>query len=171
MEIDYDVAVAALRRTPAAVRGLLDGVGTEWLEADEGPDTWTVDGTLAHIVHIEPLWMDRLRHVSEHADSSPFPLVDRTDHLATVGDRSAAQLIDEFESLRVESLRELGDLDFDPVRPGIHAELGPVRMGQLLAAWVTHDHNHIGQMVKAMAKQYRDAIGPWRRFLPIVDAE
>lgn len=44
-------------------------------------------------------------------------------------------------------------------------------MGNLLAAWVTHDHNHIGQIVKAMAKRYRSEIGPWRAFLPIVDAE
>ena len=30
--------------------------------------------------------------------------------------------------------------------------------------------NHTGQIVKAMAKQYRSAIGPWREFLAIVDA-
>jgi len=26
------------------------------------------------------------------------------------------------------------------------------------------------QIVKTMAKQYKDAIGPWREFLPVVDA-
>lgn len=41
---------------------------------------------------------------------------------------------------------------------------------QLLATWVVHDLNHLGQIVKAMAKQYTDAVGPWRAFLPIIDA-
>ena len=26
-----------------------------------------------------------------------------------------------------------------------------------------------GQIVQTLAKQYREAIGPWRRFVPIVD--
>ena len=47
---------------------------------------------------------------------------------------------------------------------------GEVTLGQLLATWTVHDLNHLGQIVKTMAKQYTDAIGPWREFLPIVDA-
>lgn len=100
-----------------------------------------------------------------------FPLVDRTDHMEFFGDHTVGELLDAFESRRSASLAALGSLDFDAERPGLHADLGPVRMGNLLAAWVTHDHNHIGQIVKAMAKQYRETIGPWRRFLPIVDAD
>jgi hypothetical protein len=44
--------------------------------------------------------------------------------------------------------------------------------GKLLATWVVHDLNHTGQIVKTMAKAYADAdaVGPWREFLPIVDA-
>jgi hypothetical protein len=33
-----------------------------------------------------------------------------------------------------------------------------------------HDLNHLGQIVKTMAKQYTGAVGPWREVLPIVDA-
>ena len=32
-----------------------------------------------------------------------------------------------------------------------------------------HDLNHQTQIVKTLAKRYREAIGPWRRFLPVVD--
>jgi hypothetical protein len=45
-----------------------------------------------------------------------------------------------------------------------------VTLGQLLATWVVHDLNHTGQIVKAMAKQYTDAVGPWRENLAIIDA-
>jgi hypothetical protein len=32
-----------------------------------------------------------------------------------------------------------------------------------------HDLNQLGQIVRVMAKQYTDAVGPWRAFLPIID--
>ena len=41
---------------------------------------------------------------------------------------------------------------------------------QLLATWTVHDLNHVNQIVKTMAKQYGDAVGPWRAFLPLLDA-
>jgi len=48
--------------------------------------------------------------------------------------------------------------------------LPKARKDLIKKAWTTHDLNHLGQIVKTMAKQYREAIGPWRRFLAIVDA-
>jgi len=30
--------------------------------------------------------------------------------------------------------------------------------------------NHFNQIVKTMAKQYAEAVGPWRAFLPVLDA-
>jgi hypothetical protein len=39
-----------------------------------------------------------------------------------------------------------------------------VTLGQLLATWVAHDLNNFGQIVKTMAKQYTQAVGPWREF-------
>ena len=38
-----------------------------------------------------------------------------------------------------------------------------------LATWVVHDLNHLNQIVKTMAKDYTDAVGPWREFLPVLD--
>jgi hypothetical protein len=52
---------------------------------------------------------------------------------------------------------------------GEHPELGPVTLRNLLATWVAHDLNHLGQIARVMAKQYRDAVGPWRQYLPIMD--
>jgi len=34
---------------------------------------------------------------------------------------------------------------------------------------VVHDLGHIRQIVRVMAKQYREAIGPWTAYLTIVD--
>jgi len=53
----------------------------------------------------------------------------------------------------------------------VHPSLGPVSLGQLIATWAVHDLNHLGQITEAMAKRYRDEIGPWRAYLPIVNRE
>ena len=55
-------------------------------------------------------------------------------------------------------------------RRGVHPTFGEVTLRQLLATWVVHDLNHLGQIVKTMAKQYTTAVGAWRQLLPIVDA-
>jgi hypothetical protein len=44
-----------------------------------------------------------------------------------------------------------------------------VTLGQLLATWVAHDLTHLGQLARVMAKRYREAVGPWRAFLPLLD--
>ena len=34
---------------------------------------------------------------------------------------------------------------------------------------VVHDLGHIAQIARVMAKQHREAVGPWRAYLPILD--
>lgn len=52
---------------------------------------------------------------------------------------------------------------------GEHPALGRVTLRQLLASWVAHDLGHISQAYRVMAKQFRDAVGPWRAYLTIMD--
>ena len=52
---------------------------------------------------------------------------------------------------------------------GSHPALGAVTLSQLLSAWVVHDLGHIRQIVRVMAKQYREEIGPWKAYLSIVN--
>ncbi len=44
----------------------------------------------------------------------------------------------------------------------------PALVALLLAAWVVHDLGHIAQIARVMAKQYRDEVGPWVPFLPVL---
>lgn len=41
-------------------------------------------------------------------------------------------------------------------------------LGNHLAAWVVHDLGHIEQVVRTMACEYRDAVGPWRAYTSIL---
>ncbi len=68
-------------------------------------------------------------------------------------------------------MQQLDQLNLTPElleKRGKHPELGIVTLGELLAAWVVHDLGHIGQIVRVMSKQYGEAVGPWRAYLPIL---
>jgi len=52
---------------------------------------------------------------------------------------------------------------------GEHPVFGAVTLRQLLATWTAHDVGHLAQISRVMAMQYRDAVGPWRAYLPIMD--
>ena len=56
----------------------------------------------------------------------------------------------------------------DLERRGLHPELGEVTLRQLLATWVVHDLDHIGQIARTMAKVYTNAVGPWTAYLSIL---
>ena len=54
-------------------------------------------------------------------------------------------------------------------KKGIHPAFGEVTLRQLLAAWVAHDLNHIHQISRVMAKQYKEEIGPWTKYISVVN--
>jgi hypothetical protein len=41
-------------------------------------------------------------------------------------------------------------------------------MAQLIATWATHDLAHIVQIARTMAKQYHATVGPWKKYLSVL---
>jgi hypothetical protein len=81
------------------------------------------------------------------------------------------QLLAEFDTLRQQSVRQLREMDLSDQqldREGTHPALGRVTLRNLLATWVVHDLNHIHQIAKSMAYQYRNEVGAWREYLTIL---
>jgi hypothetical protein len=166
-------AVAVLERTPAALRGMLDGLSDDWLLANEGPDTFSPRDVIGHLIHGEETdWVPRLRIILEHGEAVPFTPFDRfAFRTASVG-HSTSALLERFAGLRHESLDAVAAMRLagaDLARTGTHPGLGRVTLGQLLAAWVVHDLGHVKQVARVMAGQYREAVGPWREYLTILD--
>lgn len=166
-------AIAVLERAPAAYRSLLGGLPEPWLFTAEGPGTWSPYDIVGHLIHGERTdWMVRVRHILAHGDAVPFLPFDREAMLAEPQGNTIAELLDTFEKLRSENLTALSALrltEADLARPGLHPALGRVTLGQLLATWVAHDLNHLAQVSRVMGKRYRDLVGPWREYLPMLD--
>lgn len=167
----FDEATAMLRRTPAALDAWLRDLPDAWLTANEGPDTWSAEVVLGHLIEGELHdWMPRVRHLLEHGEAAPFPPFDRFSQLRREP-RDVATLLDEFATVRARSLEELAALDLHEehlARTGRHPEFGVVTLGQHLATWVAHDLSHTAQIARVMAGRYRDAVGPWRAYLRVL---
>jgi uncharacterized damage-inducible protein DinB len=161
-----------LRRTPSTLNLLLQDLSEPWLMTNEGPDTWSPYDVVGHLIHGEKTdWIPRARIILEHGESRAFTPFNREAMFKESKDKSINELLDTFTRLRAESLRELDELNLTPElleKRGVHPELGGVTLSQLLATWVVHDLSHIGQIVRVMSKQYSEAVGPWKAYLPIV---
>jgi hypothetical protein len=164
--------IAVLERTPAVFRALLSGLPEAWLRADEGPETFTPFDNLGHLIHGERAdWIPRARIILTQGTNRTFDRYDRFAQNRESRGKSVAQLLAEFDELRagnIATLRGWNLTDHQLALQGNHPELGKVSLRQLLATWVTHDLGHIAQTVRVMAKRYREEIGPWKQYLPIV---
>jgi len=81
-------------------------------------------------------------------------------------------LLSRFRAARAASLAELASLQLkegDLQRRGRHPEFGEVTLEQLIATWVAHDLTHVAQVSEVLARHFRDAVGPWRAYLPALD--
>ena len=166
-----DEVVAILERTPASLTALLLGLPERWTTATEGPQTWSPYDVIGHLIHGERTdWMVRARHILA-VKTEPFEPFDRTAQLRESQGKDLTDLLIAFTQLRRENVAALVALnltDADMSKRGQHPELGEVTLGQLLATWVVHDLDHVGQIARTMAKVYGQTVGPWREYLSIL---
>jgi len=172
MEHKLHDTVSLLRRTPAALNALLRDLPDTWTHRNEGENSWSPYEIVAHLIDAERTnWIPRARMVLQLGEAQAFPSFDRGGHIRESEGKSLGQLLDEFARVRSESLDELRALNLRPQdfeRRGLHPALGAVTLSQLLATWATHDLTHLHQISRVMAYQYREAVGPWSKFLGVL---
>ena len=172
MKYQLAEATQILERTPGVVRAMLQGLSDTWLLSNEGSDTWTPRDVLAHLVGLErAAWIPRVRHLLEFGEGRPFEPIDRTAEIIASRSKSIAFLLDEFTFLRRDSLQVLSTLRLSPrqlEQTSVHPDFGVVRLNDLLATWVVHDLSHTAQIVRVMAAQYREEVGPWVKYLRVI---
>jgi uncharacterized damage-inducible protein DinB len=172
MEFDLDEAVALLSRTPMVLKAMLAGLPPEWTRNNEGPETWSPYDVVGHLIHGERAdWIPRARIILEDGEARPFDPFDRFAQFTESQGKTLEELLAEFAALRERNLDALCELRISAAeleKTGQHPALGRVRLKELLATWVTHDLDHIGQIARTMAKQYTREVGPWKAYISIL---
>lgn len=173
MSFELAEAIALLERTPAALQALLGGLPEPWIVADEGPETFSAFDNVGHLIQGERAdWIPRARIILAQGANRRFEPFDRFAQKRESQGKSLAELLDEFARLRAENLAVLRGwrlTERELALEGEHPGLGRVTLRQLLATWVAHDLGHVAQTSRVMAKRYREAVGPWRAYLPVLE--
>lgn len=167
-------SIDILRRTPATLNALLKGVDPAWDQKTEGAGTFSPFDVVGHLIDGEETdWLHRVRLILEQGPEAVFEPYDRFRHQQRNSDRSLDSLLDEFESLRAANVDELSSLSLDAAdldRKGRHPDFGEVSLRQLIASWVVHDLGHIAQITRVMSGRYKEEVGPWHAYLPVLHA-
>ena len=165
--------IEVLERTPAVLNALLAGLSDDWVTANEGTDTFSPFDVLGHLIHGERTdWIPRARIILAQGPDPRFEPYDRFAQVRESQGKSLPELLVAFAGLRAENITALRAMELSERElelTGEHPELGAVTLRQLLATWVAHDLGHIAQVARVMAKRYRGEVGPWRKYLPVLD--
>jgi hypothetical protein len=173
MHFQLEQATEILRCTPATLNSLLRELSGDWVLNNEGPQTWSPFDVVGHLIHGEETdWIPRARIILEHGPNRAFVPFDRFAMFEKSKGKSLGDLLIRFETLRRDNLQELEQMKLTPEslnKQGTHPELGVVTLSELLSSWVVHDLGHIAQIVRVIAKQYTEAVGPWRAYLSVLN--
>src|SRR5213593_2165827 len=75
MDFDLDLAIEVLRRSPATLRALLDGLSEHWVRGTEGPETFSPFDVVGHLIdgedRLDPAGADHSRERTR----SPLPAI------------------------------------------------------------------------------------------------
>jgi hypothetical protein len=173
MNYTFGQGLPILMNTPTAIRSLAEELGDNVTHASEGPDTWSFYEILGHLIHCEESdWMPRLQIILSKTGSKKFSPFDRLGFVEKCKGISLEDLLIRFTSRRAHNLNRLRKIQLTQTAlesTGIHPKFGPVTASQLLCAWVAHDLNHLSQMSRVLAHQWKDSVGPWKEFMPILE--
>jgi len=172
MHFQVSQAIEVLRNTPGVLRAILNEASELWIVNNYGESTFSPFDVVGHLIHGEKAdWIPRARIILQHGESRPFEPFDRYAMHEDSKGKTIAELLDEFEACRLANIDALIAMNLTARQlalRGTHPALGSVTLRELLATWVAHDLNHIAQICKAMAFQYRDQVGPWLAYISIL---
>jgi hypothetical protein len=172
MKFSMERSLEVLERTPTVLNQLLSGLSPEWTHQNEGGDTWTAYDVIGHLIHGDKTdWLPRVELILSNNTNKKFATFDRFAQFENSKGKSLAELLQEFALLRKECTGQLRMLNIsgdDLLKTGIHPHFGEVTLSQLLSTWVVHDLDHISQIARVMAKQYKQEVGPWIEYLKVL---
>jgi uncharacterized damage-inducible protein DinB len=173
MNYQIEQAIEILEQTPDTLSNLLGNLSNDWIRNNEGNNTWNPFDIVGHLIHGEETdWITRTKIILNNKGDKKFQPFDRFAQNERFKDKSLQELLMLFKNLRKKNIRFIKQLELEESmleKTGVHPEFGEVKLRELLATWVVHDLNHIGQIVRVISKQYSNEVGPFKKYLPILN--
>ncbi|HXG32487.1 MAG TPA: DinB family protein [Bryobacteraceae bacterium] len=158
MSSDVEALLERFRRGPDVVAVAITGAAGAELDFVPAPGKWSIRQVLCHLADSELVGAVRFRMVI--AEDNPTLGAYNQELWAARLDysrRKISQALETFRRTRAENyelLRALPEGAFE--RPAVHAELGPLRLRDLLRIYAEHAENHARQL-QSIREQYKQA--------------
>uniref|UniRef100_UPI0030C7F098 DinB family protein n=1 Tax=Yeosuana marina TaxID=1565536 RepID=UPI0030C7F098 len=147
-------------------------ISDEWTLHNEGGETWSVFDVIGHLIHGEKTdWIPRIEIILSENPNKTFVSFNRFAQFQESNGKTLPQLLDEFKQLRQQNLEFFNQKNISIKElelKGIHPVFGKVTLSELISTWTVHDLNHLAQISRIMAKQYKNEVGPWLEYLRIL---
>jgi uncharacterized damage-inducible protein DinB len=157
-------ASALLTTTPKRWMNLVESLSTELVTQPPAPGEWSALECLLHIIDAERgIFPVRIKAL---LNGQSFPAFFPDTEGSKLDEQpNPLDLVAEFARLRTENLSLLATITpMDLAKPGVHPELGPVTLGEIVHQWVAHDFNHTIQAERALMQPFIQGCKPWREY-------
>ena len=172
MKFSLQQSLLILERTPFILKKLLSGLDEDWILSNEGPDTWSPFDVICHLLHGDRTdWLVRVKIILGPEPKPDFKPFDRFAQYEESRGKALETLLNDFEQVRKINLEELKSFNLqesDLSKTGVHPKFGTVTLKNLIATWAIHDLSHLSQISRVMARQYKEEVGPWLEYMPIL---
>jgi hypothetical protein len=172
MKYNLKNSIYILEQTPGILEFLLKDCPEDLFMKNEGDDSWSPYDIVGHLIHGEKTdWIERMEIILSDGPDKTFQPFDRFAQFTDSKGKNISQLLNEFSMLRrrnVSILQSKSLSEEDLQKKGIHPAFGEVNLEQLLSTWTVHDLNHLSQIMRVMAHQYKTNVGPWSAYLPLL---
>lgn len=142
-----------LRENAARIQALVAGIGPEQARWKPSPDAWSILEVINHLCDEEREDFRVRLDLILHRPDAPWPPIDPEGwvHERGYNERDLATSLADFLAERERSLAwlaGLGEIDWD--RSAQAPWGGPMRAGDMAAAWMVHDLLHMRQLVEIL---------------------
>jgi len=138
--------------------------GAAWRPAE---GEWCVSECVGHVIEAEKRGFAGRIRIMLGAANPDLESWDQAGVASARGDceRKPDELLAEFEPLRRESVELVRSIKAEQLeRPGSHAEVGHLTVGEILHEWVHHDDNHLRQALANVQAYVWSRMGNARNF-------
>jgi uncharacterized damage-inducible protein DinB len=147
--LTLEFARARLAANGAAIAALTQNVSAEQARWRPAPAAWSLLEVLCHLYDEEREDFRMRVDLTLHRPQADWPPINPAGWVTERGynQRDLAAASEAFAQERAASLRWLDGLphpNWDSAHP--HPQLGSATAGEMLAAWVAHDHLHLRQL-------------------------
>jgi DinB family protein len=158
-------AVTLLEKTPVMLETLLLSASPNVLDWKPSPERWSIREVLGHVVDIEKLFVERVRRVLRE-DVPELAKFTPNGPLLGGPSADAIERMARFGTLRSELVGLLkGAPATAALRIGMHEELGPVTLAQLVNELANHDLGHLRQIAELYrARAFYPNAGPFQKY-------